>query len=200
MTLKLRLENLERSAAAVQVEGIRRPEDVPEEIWRRAMELLADYSPEMLRPWKSLEDVAEWCVRLEPKTWDAFPDPVLDVVGRASSEAETGVLPLEWSARLRNQLAALPEMPEDELMDILRLDEAAGTDYGLPLPYTKRLLEETGHGDLTTPCMYYFCELRRGAITAAEHAAQLAKILPPVTRADMEKTARAFLKKMLKGR
>jgi hypothetical protein len=48
--------------------------------------------------------------------------------------------------------------------------------------------------------MCHFCELKRGAITAAEHAAQLAKILPRVTRADLEKTARAILEEMLKRR
>ncbi len=42
MTLKSRLEKLERSAAAMHVAGIRRPADVPEEIWQRALELLAN--------------------------------------------------------------------------------------------------------------------------------------------------------------
>ncbi len=199
MTLKSRLEKLERSIRGGGVQTIRRPADVAEGIWQRAMELLADYAADLLHPWRSLEHVVQWCREVQPDTWEHLPDPVMDVVARAEAEAETGELPPDRITRTRNNLASLAETPEEKLVEYLRGVDAGFCDYGLPLPYSSFVLEEVGEKRLATVCSCHTRRLRRGEITAAEHAALLARLLPPVTRADQENAVRKLLEMVLEG-
>ena len=197
MTLKSRLEKLERSAVTLHVEGIRRPAEVTEAIWQRAMELLADYSPEMLHRWKSVEDLVESCRQRQPMEWEYFPTPILDVVDRATVEAETGELPPDLMTRLRNDLAHLAETPEAELVEFLRgLDMGIHDDYCLPPPYSVSVLEQVGN-TAATICGELADKLRGGEISEAEYAAKLAQLLPPVTRADQENAMRRLLEMCL---
>ncbi len=188
MTLKSRLEKLERSAAAMHAGGIRRPADVPEQIWQRAMELLAECSPAMLRPWTSLQDVAQWCRDVQPEEYLNFPDPILHVVIRALAEAETGELPPDWITSTRDELAHIAEIPDEELAEIVRVVEIGNDCYHLPPPYVPGFLD--GHAQARALALAR--KLERGEITPQEHAAELATFLPPVTRADLENAARKF--------
>jgi len=159
------------------------------------MELLADYSPAMLHRWQSLDFMLAWCARVQPLELEHFPEPVIDVVLRAEVEAETGELPPDEITRIRIDLARLPETPEAELVEYLRSLEMRPEEYCLPWPYSVALLQQTK--GTTGPCMYLAGKLRRGEITEAEHAAELAKFLPVVTRADQEQAVRTNLERLL---
>ena len=86
-----------------------------------------------------------------------------------------------------NRLCKLTETPDGELAAFLRSLEQGDQDYCLPPPYSRFLLEQFPDEALLPRCTTQADRLRRGEITAAEHAAELAKFLPPVTRADLEK-------------
>jgi len=196
MTLSSRLKKLEQSNRVLGVESIRRPDDVPEEIWLRAMELLADYSPAMMLDWHNLAFLIEWCCRVQPQGIEDFPEPVIDVVYRAMVEAETGELPSDRATWLRDELVRVAEMSEEELVEHHRVVETRPEDYLLPWPYSPFLLKQMGE-HLTTWSMYHAARLSRGEITEAEHAAELAKFLPVVTRADHEKAVRTLFEMSL---
>ena len=193
-----RLKKLEKSARPNPLETMPRPADVPWEIWRRAMELLADYSPEMLHPWTSLQYLADrW--RASPATQVLYaPEPIGDVVLRAMAEAETGELWPDRITRTRTQLANLAETPEAELVEFLRaIDKIPQDVYGLPWPYSVVVLEQVGADNLLGRCKCLADKLQRGVITAEEHAAGLAELLPPITRADQENAMRTVLEQQL---
>jgi len=193
-----RLKKLERSARPSPLETMSRPDDVPWEIWRRAMELLADYSPDMLHPWKSLQDLADHWRRFPWPEWVDAPEPIGDVVLRAMAEAETGELWPDRITEIKTDLANLAETPEAELVEFLRaIDRTPEDFYCLPWPYSVAVLEQAGAGDLSGRCKCLADKLRRGVITAEEHAAELAKILPPITRADQENAMRTILEQLL---
>ncbi len=191
MRIQSRLGKLERSGGARGVEDMCRPADVPEQIWRRAMELLTALPPREFGPWESVEGVAQWSSAVEPQGPADFPQPLLDCLIRAEHEAQTGALPPPWNERGHLLRASLANWSDDRLIDFLReLDEASPIDHRLPHPYSESLLERVGPPRARSWAAYYACQLRRGAMSPAEHAAELAKFLPPFTRADLEETVR----------
>jgi|SRR5271157_276640 len=197
MKIESRLKQLEKATGPGQAAFIRRPADVPKAIWRRAMELLAEYSPDVLYPWTSLQDLAESC-RTTPQTeWEKLFHPIVDVVERARFEAETGELLPDWITSIPIHLANMAEMPETTLVRFLRAINKGLGDYCLPSPYSVEVLRQVADEDTLTRCMEFADKLRRGEITTEEHTAELAKFLPPITRADQEKAMRTFLEQFL---
>jgi hypothetical protein len=197
MTFNSRLKKLEQSNAFRVAQAIAQPVDVPEAIWQRAMQLLKDYSGHLLHPWTSAQEVAEWCRDIQPHKWKDFPDPIRDVVARAMAEAKTGKLPPDWITVIKNAIAEVAEASDEELMECLRAIDFPSEDYCLPPPYSLSFLNYVADEYVPTWCMYFGSQLQRGEISAAEHAAELAKILPPITRANMEKAVRKHLEMML---
>src|SRR5580692_8849872 len=100
MTVKSRLEKLERAAAARAaiiaerekpmaqrlIEILPLPEYMPEDLWKRALELLVEDSPESVHPWKSLDEFIERCRENPAYRIVNLPDPLLDVCQRAAIE------------------------------------------------------------------------------------------------------------------
>ena len=94
MTLKSRLDKLEQATAererlrwqaakvksAISLRIMRPPTGVPEEVWQRAVTLLGSYSPALLDPWRSLDQVADWCQEHQIDKLEDLPDPLLDSV------------------------------------------------------------------------------------------------------------------------
>ena len=145
MRIQSRLGKLERSGGARGVEDMCRPADVPEQIWRRAMELLTALPPREFGPWESVEGVAQWSSAVEPQGPADFPQPLLDCLIRAEHEAQTGALPPPWNERGRLLRASLANWSDDRLIDFLReLDEASPIGHGLPHPYSESLLGALG--------------------------------------------------------
>ena len=189
MTLKSRLEKLERLVGPRPIETIRRPAEVPEEIWPRVLELLNDLPPDELDGWKGIGELAKSYRERQVDTIECCPEPVLDCVRRAIVEAETGTLPPPRNERARLVRANLGNWSEDKLIAFLRRLDEGLSDHCLPWPYSTSLLDGMSER-VSAHATYLACELRRGAITPEKHAAELAKFLPPVTRADLEKAVR----------
>ena len=186
MSLKSRLDKVERVVGVGPVEGLRPPAETPEPIWRRALELLTALPADEFGGW-SVAEVVAWCRERPGSAPGHLPDPLLDCLARAEVEAETGRLPPPCNQRGRLARADLGNWSEEQLIAFLRhLDAATGDDY-LPWPYSTWLLEGISE-HAKAQAFYHVCELRRGAITPEEYAAKLAKFLPPVVRADLEKT------------
>ncbi len=119
MRIQSRLGKLERSAGR-GVDDIRRPAEVPEEIWRCAMELLTALPPQELGPWQSVDGVAQGSSETGPQGPADFPRPLLDCLIRAAHEAQKGALPPPWNERGRLLRANLEKWSDDKLIDFLR--------------------------------------------------------------------------------
>ncbi len=201
MKIESRLQQLEKATSPGHANFIRRPADVSKALWQRAMNLLADYSPEMLYPWTSLQDVAETCRAFPQTEWMKLPNPVTDVVSRAWIEEETGELWPDWITSTLDQVDEIPEIPEANLVEDVRMIDIGEDDYCLPSPYSLGVLRQVADEDALTQCLErcrdYADKLHRGEITAEEHAAELAKFLPPITRADQENALRTFVEQSL---
>ncbi len=197
MKIELRLKQVEKASGPGTTGFIRRPADVPKAISRRAMEQLGNYSSEMLHPWTSLQDLAESCRTSPLSSLKTCPGPIFDVVFRAKIEAVTGDLWPDWLTAILVHLDNLADTPHATLIEYLRMIDADEDNYCLPLPYSVEVLRQIAEPDVLPRCLDFADRLRRGEITTAVHAAELAKLLPPITRADQEKAWRAFMEQAL---
>ena len=192
MSIASRLKKLERSAGVDlfhDLQNLPPPEECPEEIWQRGLELMVDYPG-------CVQNMVTWfrgspTVELRHLTLAA-----LECLERAAIEAETGVLPPDSITTIRGMLARIAEMSEEELLGIIREHDGDRETCRLPPPYTYRFLREL---DLSYVRRYgeKEYELKRGLITEAEYDAELAKFLPPINRANLEKVARAICEQEL---
>ena len=192
MRIQSRLGKLERSAGR-GVDDIRRPAEVPKEIWRPRHGIVdrsaaAGVGPlaERGRRGPGVErDRAPGAGRL-PQAALGLPDPrrARNAEGRIAAALERAgtIAPGQPGKMVRRQADRFSP----------RVDEASPIDHCLPHPYSESLLEHVGSPQARSWAAYYACQLRRGAMTPAGHAAELAKFLPPFTRADLEETARSL--------
>jgi hypothetical protein len=131
MSLKSRLERLERIIDAMLPDPTRPPQDVPVSLWQRALELLFELQPEELEG-RRLDDLLVELLARQGWPIERQPVPFQICLMRAQVEEETGLLPPLPEQQGRLARAKLGDYPDEVLIALLCGGNHPNQDDGLP--------------------------------------------------------------------